>query len=139
MCVILWEVGEIKQIKNNSSCSVLPPVTQLVFLFGFPQNIWAFSHLARRVCEGANTEIHSRADAVYVGERFFEADRVSFFLLRASEAEAAPRGPVGYNMLVPRRETGTDWKTHTHTHRRGHPHVNHPGPRAAALLHEGGG
>lgn len=56
------------------------------------------------------------ADAVFVKDRV-----ISF----PAAGCAGPKGPVGYNMLVPRRETGTDWK-HTHAHTQIRPPTSEP-------------
>lgn len=53
-------------------------------------------------------------------------DWVSFFF---AAGVAAPQGPVAYNMLVPRRETGTDWK-----HKPGHPDLNHPRTTSSIII-----
>lgn len=84
-------------------------------------------------CEGANTEVHSRLHRSWDSEDGVKrTDWAGFF---PAAGGAAPRGPVAYNMLVPRRETGTDWK-----HKPGHPDQSHPrGRRAASLFHDRGG
>lgn len=84
-------------------------------------------------CEGANTEVHSRLHESWDREDGVKrTDWAGFF---PAAGGAAPQGPVAYNMLVPRRETGTDWK-----HKPGHPDQSHPrGRRAASLFHDRGG
>lgn len=81
-------------------------------------------------CEGANTEVHSRLHESWDSEDGVKRTDWSGFFPAAGAA--APRGPVAYNMLVPRRETGTDWK-----HKPGHPDQSHPrGRGAASLFHD---
>lgn len=79
-------------------------------------------------CEGANTEVHSRLCELWDSEDGVKrTDWAGFF---PAAGGAAPQGPVAYNMLVPRRETGTDWK-----HKPGHPDQSHPrGPTSGIII-----
>lgn len=121
----MWYFGSLFQVDTGSERSCA--------LYGrFAPGVPACKH-SPCTCEGANTEVHSRLHESWDSEDGVKrTDWAGFF---PAAGGAAPRGPVAYNMLVPRRETGTDWK-----HKPGHPDQSHPrGRRAASLFHDRGG
>lgn len=76
------------------------------------------------------TELHSWfTEHEREGRRFCSA---------AQQAKLLQRDLCGFQHLSSQqRDGGLTGNTHTHTHRPGHPDLNHPGPTAASLYHEG--
>lgn len=113
--------------------------------------IWLSKHLASsrlacKVCKGANTEVHSRFTeqqstreqsrdcvCVCVLKTEKEKDRASFF---PCSRQCCSRGTCGLQHVSSQKRDWNWLETCTHTQASGHPHLNHPGPRAASLFYE---